>query len=347
MREVYEPYPSCKKTTDIDERNGRIVSVSSDISALWVSGAVQLIVGIAYAYDTLKNNSASIDKLLDGINDTLRDIKDTLDDINKNLDRMLDVLNDLPRVLQDGFDNSLMRQSLGRCASQASIIKDKMRPGIFQYNVEIIDALCREMQVELGGVRGIDGIKGMLLSAPYYAMWLSARAAVEKERLRINPSRPVESPWQSDWAKEIETFYREIWELVDQQDKKFESSIIPKMPDHMASLYIDENGDFLGVLSGVPKEGIYRLTCPTTKADEELQVWELDPFAPPTPTGPKYKWVKVQKSEKDNAKAIAAHQRVLAYRKELVSFYSLMPQLNERREDILKSFIEPSSFWQN
>lgn len=343
MRDKYEPFESCKSVPGLNDRQAGVIAASNTVHTLWVAGAVQLIVGIACAYDTLKNNSSNIDRLIDGINDTLEDINDTLEQVNDNLERILDVLNDLPRLLHQTVTDSAVREALGKCESRMSIIQDKIRtPELFRFNIDTIDKHCDEIRVELGGIKGLAGVKGMLLAAPYFALWLPTRAAIEKERRRLNPTRPLESPWESTWTKKLQSVYHEVWELSINLDRHFEAVTIPKMPKNMVSLQIGKTGEFEDYTLEMPgpvRKDMYRLTCPGVfSPTEELQA-RIDVF-PPDPGNP-YRWVKVR----SDTPAIAAHKMVQDNRKELVSFYSLMPDLEKMRAEVLGVFVEPAGFW--
>lgn len=345
MRQNYEPFADCISNPKIADEQRKLLAASQDMHILWAFEAVQMIVGLAYAYDTLKNNGSNISDLVKGINNELEKIRDKLDQVNRNLDRILDILLDLPRIMQGVVDASLVRQALGRCAGRVNIIQDKMVPGIFEQNINLIDQQCHEIQIEVAGIRGVSGVKGMLLAAPYFTIWLSARAAVEKEKLRRDPTRVRESPWELSWTKDVRSLFGNVFTQAEFEDLTYEGTIIPRVPPHMERLIVDA-GSFKrtslgGPISPKPKNE-YRLTCPFgTAGSEKLEY--LQPAL--KPTNPAV-WVPVKPTDNYHTDAIAAHGKVQDVRNELVAFYSLMPKLFAERSALMRSFEEPSGFWQ-
>lgn len=306
---------------------------------MWVMEAVEAIVGLAYAYDTLKNGgSGDTDKLLNSIIEKLGDIKDELVQVNRELDRIIDLLVDLPLVVKGAVEAAALKTILGELQQNVGLIKDNIRPDRIIQEHEHVRGYLDGLRLRVGAVVGLRGVSGALLCAPYIGVWLSASVALEKALMRNDPSYLVFSPWSSDFMVDMKDLFDDLFFQAESLDFEFENDVIPRFPKHGVELQI-VNGKFN--TADITTLEFYRLSCPINGQHERVEVREGGPRPPPFPSLP----ITWRPADKRDQKANSTYTKLNVDRKAVTTFYNWLPELYKSKNDLLNVFIEPPNYW--
>lgn len=330
MRQYFDPFENCNGPANTTAPK----AFSSVPTVSWVMEAVQVIVGLAYAFDTLKNGGSNVDKLLNDIGDKLDEIKSELADLNRNIDRVIDLLIDMPRVVRGEVEGVILKSNLGEIHNIAGLIKDLVKgTHIIQESVRL-QAHLDLLSFKLGSITGLKGVSGSLLASPYVAVWLSASVALQKALKREKAAHNVISPWDSSFMKDMGKLYADMFIQAEALDFEFDKGTIPRMPKHNVPLMV-ENGHFR---SALPTEvGRYRLVCPWGGGKElECLVRGISP----DPV-----WKPVKSGDSAHQEAISSFEALKIDRNVIGSFYAWLPKLYEKKLDLREVFIEPANYW--
>lgn len=333
MREYYNPFEDCMKG-EKDSAESPFFSPYS-IEPLWVLEATQLIIGVAYAYDTIKNNGGNITSLLTEIGKNLDEIRRNLERLTRQIDRVIDLLEDMPRIIRGELANGLIREALGQANQMVAVIQDRTRPDVMDQNVDLVDQLLVQLQVRLGPIIDHRGVSAVLCIAPYLPAWLAASVAVEKIRKKNNPAHIIQSPWDRSFLRINQQLFDDLYAKADDQDRDYNEKIIPSFPPHGKQLGLI-NGELVRDTNPNPSLGYYKINCPTNSRPERLVFCGREFGKPP------HAWACYPT---DEVEPVRAYQRFLDRRVEVVAFYEMLPKLHKLRANVMGSFVEPEGLW--
>jgi hypothetical protein len=333
MKQSYDPWLICK-SGPVTKEELQSLSEQTNDGTRWVFEAIQVVVGLAYAYETFSGGSGGTSQLLSDIYDTLDDLRDKVDKLNRNLNAVIDRLDRLPLIVRGEIENAMIRQSIGKADQIVSIIQDSLREEFIEVNLPNTKNLIQQLQIEIGGIFGLRGVAGSIVAAPYLTVWLSANVAVEKFLLSKNKNYKVDSPWKKGFMKQNSKMFIDLFDQAEKTDANYQGFVIPKtIPPHKENLAIDSSG----YLSPA-KNGNYLISCPFGLSDSE----NLETKNPLWPTDT---WKPVSSSDTAHATAYAEWTRVKERRTEILAFYDIVPKLHLEKARIIQSFVEPVGFW--
>lgn len=343
----YDPFEDC-----LGPRPNNKISIEytpPNPSTAWIIEAVQIIVGLAYAYDTLKNGGANVDKLLIDIGKKLDEIKDQIIQVNKGIDRIIDLLIDMPRIVRGEVEAAQLEMRMGEIYQINLLIKDSVQKKYLLRDQVKLEGYLAQLRISLGGVLGLKGVSGILVVAPYIAVWLSASVALEKALKEKDPNYEVRSPWESEFMGDMKSLFSDLFFQAEALDYEFNKKTIPSFPKHQIILEVNQ-GKFQKAHDFSLQ--LYRVTCPDGNNVERLEYGDRTgipplPGKPPKPPGTpeKINWHIVQSGDALHQKALSAYDKFLKERAAVVAFYNWVPKLDEKKIELLTVFDEPPNYW--
>lgn len=333
MRDKFDPFEDCLANLEPGGACTRREAWDSP-QILWITEAVQLIIGLAYTYNTIRNNGEDVDRLLVEIGSQLDDLRNRLTQVNKNIERVIDLILDLPRIVRGEVEAAVLKAELGKADQIVSIIQDLIRPKFILQNQSRLQAHLDNLQIQIGAISGLRGASGVLIAAPYIATWLAGSVGLEKAKRQANPSSLIDSPWNRKFMKDMLSTFTDLMNQVEMQDRVFDTNTIPGFPPHSIALEV-QNGKL--TLPPSTRTGTYRIACPNGLSSERLQALNI---MLPTP-----QWIDVPSNSPVHQAARSAFQAFQAERGEVIAFYSLLPKLYKQKTALLDVFIEPAGYW--
>ncbi|CAD6558818.1 hypothetical protein LMG27952_06720 [Paraburkholderia hiiakae] len=334
MRTHYDPFADCVQTTRSAEDRLR----RNHLRILWVEVAIELVMCLVDAYDSLKQGGGGDDTsaALGSISTQLGNIVEKLDEVKAELSEIFDLLTRLPELIRGVLKEDESNELIGELSTLVLVVEGYTgSPDRLYTHKDEVVSLLDAMIVKVGGLTGIWGMSGLLVASPYLGSYLSGRVAYEKVMKSRDPGYQIYSPWSEPVIKDAKQKLIGLFADVEKQDYENEQQNIPNFPPHMRPLVLD--GPYLRPTPWGAGDGTYRLTCPSA-APERLQQWSA--FPPGSPDG---QWLDVP-DDPDN-RVVGVWKGVVSSRDEVKTFYDTVPQVYVAKANLLSTFDEPPNFW--
>lgn len=353
MLQKYVPFQSCLGSNK--DNDDLIVNEYGARGSRWFFAVLAVVSEIAYIYDVFANSgsgsSGGNPEVINKLFNSLDVIKGKLDEINNNIDTLIGMMSKIPLIVRGEVEGALMRQALGEADAIVTLIQDSLRYEYIGTSINKLEGYCDNLQIKLGGIKGLRGLSGAIITAPYVGAWLSATVAVEKVKKQQDASYKINSPWTRGFMKEMDSLMSDFIAQAELQDLDYVTRVIPAIPPNGKSLQY-KGGVFTAIvgtplpppsLPGIPPiPSEYRLTCPSTQdgSVERLQ-YKGGPGTPDTVSPGGATWTDV----KPHTPPHDTWNRIKETREELQQFYDAVPKFHNMQSDILKVFVEPAGVW--
>lgn len=301
--------------------------LGDEIKPFFVYEALELILAIADTYSIVKSDVGSSDQMLNDVYDQLNDIRYKLSVVNDKIDDVLFMLKELPAIVRGEVEDALVKEALGECNALVGDIQDKMKPKLVDQYIEQIEADCRDLTVKLGGISGLRGMGGVVVSAPYLAAWLPAVVATQKARKRKDSNWVIDSPWNRTFMGKNKAMLDDLMQQFEAYDSQV-PGIVAKIPNHR------DRYNLVGV-QFVPTQpfGEYLFSCPdSSDGNERLKRWNHDVVHP--------EWRVVT-----GGPGMDAYRTMDVQRQQISMFYAAAPQVYAAKDTLAAAFIEPPGIW--
>lgn len=292
---------------------------------------IEAVVSLAYAYAAVQNANSGGDYLaqLQLIQNYLADISRKLDEIKSKLVDIELAIERLPVQIRGQIDDALARDALGISNSICQRLNDYMRPAYIKQSLPAMLMDINALQDQIWRVKAAKGIAGLFLTSPLVATWLSARITYEKASLKFTPGHVLDSPWLQSFMKDSKSEYDEGYIRLSDTMDFFTTWVRPHDPTldarqkviiHGTEYYFEED-----------PRGMYRIHG---MLNTTLQRYDI------------VQWTDVNMAVPGrDTQAVAAWQLELTHDRQYREFEPVYRQLQERRQKIYDSFVEPANFW--
>jgi hypothetical protein len=308
---------------DLRGTNDQEIIIKNQDNPRYILEAIELVIYLADAYSIIKSDMSDSTQMMSDINSKLDQVLSTLSQVNAKMDQLIGLLQQLPLVIRGEVEMALVRQALGRADAVVRDMQDKLKPGLVDQYATVLEERAYDLTVELGGITGLRGASGVIVTAPYMSIWLAATVAAQKALKRADPNWKINSPWNRNFLKFTADVFSGLFPQAVQQDVTYATQIVPAMPPHRDNLAL-EGGALVK-----SDAGDYLLSCPTgLKGEKLLQGYQFAGYTEVT-SGPAWN----------------AYQTLLATREEIRSFYTIIPDLYKARDTLLNVFVEPEHIW--
>lgn len=380
---------SWKETGYLCSAAGRIPLVTADHQAAfeevakdivlqndrYVTAVLAALNTMAQIYLTVKQAEGKTGGLIGNISELsakLAAISSQIAQLEKALGEIFSYVKKLPEEIAGKISEGNSQVALSLAAGMAGRIADRTRKPEFlkQYRVELredLDALDNQ----LGVVKDLQGVAGLVAITPLMGVWLSGAIALEKARLKWDDGHVADPPWERVRMIETEAKFKELFESVEELDERYSKIARPRFPSSRVEqnvVLIEGYRYFQVAPPGPPNEGPvpapspgnpkvpddptnppapkFRILDAETESPtlQVLRFMHAPPPFPGKPPQPSYWYwdtmhIPPKPFDYPDPKPIEAFKQFIKDREESAQFYRALPKALEQKPIILESFV--------
>lgn len=218
----YAPYAACQGKS----------SQGSNKDARTVAAVISMVYELAVAYSIIANDGkpTEFQELLKNITDSLTKTQKLLKSISSKLDILIKELSNLPEKIRGIVDESNLKVQIGEATGYCQLIQDKIRPEFIDSNSDGLAEALDSLQVKIAAISSLRGVSGYLIISPLVAVWLGGSVALERSRIRKDPTYKIDSPWGRSLIAATKAMLLDLLENMDQSNEYLQSDVLPYIP---------------------------------------------------------------------------------------------------------------------
>jgi hypothetical protein len=320
-----------------------------DYGALAYAEIIQAVIILAATWKDISQsnqNGQFWDKLAD-IQKSLERIEFTLQMISFNLGKIQNQIALLPAKIRGQIDDSAANLAIGVISASSQRIRRYVdSPNLIDFELDHLNNDISEIQNQIWIIKRAKGVVGLFLTSPMISTWLTAQIIYQKGMKKKNPLYVITSPWNDPFMKDTLIEFKSAYQEFEDTKVFLNDFVIPHFPqygDEKQILRVDGKNYFTKWVNetGVIKYK-YRLTRSSTQSPEILER-----FVKNNAIGDY--WIPINPYDTNlssfDRQALDAHAQFATDRNESKEFFDCVPDLLDKRDDVVNFFAEPPGIW--